>query len=141
MFMQYFNFNEFFTSDAAEACGIKNYPSSDSVCYVRSNILLLVFHVLEPIREYVGMPVRVISGYRCARLNELVGGCEHSQHSTGEAVDFQVDSFRLNDYKMLAYWCADNLDFDQLIVHVKRKYIHISYASPGNNRHEVLFAQ
>lgn len=138
--MQYFNFNEFFTSDAAEACGIKNCPPLDSVQSVRFNIMLLVYHVLDPIREHVGMPVRITSGYRCARLNEIMGGCERSQHLTGEAADFQIDGFNLTDYKTLAYWCADNLDFDQLIIYVKRKFIHISYASPGNNRNEVLFA-
>lgn len=137
--MKHFVFNEFFSSDVAVACGIKNCPPIDDICDVRANIMLLVHHVLDPIRDHVGMPLRITSGYRCAKLNELVGGCERSQHLTGEAADFQVDSFCVKDYKVLAFWCADNLDFDQLIVYPKRGFIHISYASPEDNRHEVLF--
>lgn len=138
--MKYFDFNEFFASDVATTCGIKNCPSLDKAYQVRANIMLLVHHVLDPIREYVGMPVRITSGYRCTRLNEIVGGCDRSQHLTGKAADFQVDSFYPNDYKRLARWCADNLDFDQLIVYARRKFIHISYASPEDNRHDVLFS-
>lgn len=139
MFMQYFNFDEFFASDTAVACGIKNCPPLDNIYDVRANIMLLVHHVLDPIRKHVGMPVRITSGYRCASLNEIVGGHEHSQHLTGEAADFTIDSFCARDYKILACWCAENLDFDQLIVHGRRKFIHISYVSPESNRHEVLF--
>lgn len=139
MFMKYFNFNEFFNSDAAVACGIKNFPSLDNIYEVKANIMLLVHSVLDPIREHVGMPVRITSGYRCASLNEIVGGHERSQHLTGEAADFQVDGFCVKDYKTLAFWCADNLDFDQLIVYPKRGFMHISYVSPEDNRHEVLF--
>ena len=137
--MQYFDFKEFFASDVAETCGIKNCPSLDKNQLVRANIMLLVQHVLDPIRSFVGMPVRITSGYRCARLNEIVGGCERSQHLTGQAADFQVDSFCVKDYKALAYWCADNIDFDLLIVYPKRKFIHVSYVSPTSNRRAVLF--
>lgn len=137
--MRYFCFNEFFASDVADACGIKNRPSLDELLRVRANIMLLVYHALDPIRVHVGKPVRITSGYRCARLNEIVGGHERSQHLTGEAADFQIDSFSLKDYRSLAYWCADCINFDQLIVYSKRKFMHISYASPQDNRNEVLF--
>lgn len=139
MFMQYFNFDEFFASDAAVACGIKNCPPLDDIQAIRANIMLLVYHVLDPIRAHICEPVYITSGYRCAKLNELVGGSDHSQHMQGQAADFTIDSFCARDYKILACWCAENLDFDQLIVHAMRKFIHVSYVSPESNRHEVLF--
>lgn len=140
MFMKHFNFNEFFNSDLANSVGIVNYPSSEVEQYVRINIITLVDQVLDPIRERWGVPVRITSGYRCKALNELVGGAENSLHLTGRAADFTIDGLTPSEYKRLACWCADHLDFDQMIVYAKRRFIHVSYVSPESNRHEVLFA-
>lgn len=139
MFMKYFVFNEFFNSELANAVGIVNYPSPDVEQLVRFNIINLVDHVLDPIRERWGVPVRITSGYRCKALNELVGGKDNSQHLAGYAADFMIDGLTPYDYKRLAFWCADHLDFDQMIVYAKRRFIHVSYVSPESNRHEVLF--
>lgn len=138
--MKHFALVEFFFSSIAAACGINNHPSTDRETFIRGNIVSLVDNVLDPIREYVKEPVHINSGYRCPALNGLVGGKEDSQHLIGCAADFSVGSMTARDYKELAYWCADNLDFDQLIVYAKRKFIHVSYVSPESNRHEVLFA-
>lgn len=139
MFMKHFNFNEFFHSDLADSVGLVNYPAPEVERLVRSRIIALVDHVLDPIRERWGVPVRITSGYRCRALNELVGGKDSSQHLAGYAADFTIDGLAPSDYKRLAFWCADHLDFDQLIVYAKRKFIHVSYVSPESNRHEVLF--
>ena len=139
MFMKYFNFNEFFRSDLADSVGIVNYPPSIVEPLVRTNIMILVDYVLDPIREYVDAPVYINSGFRCSSLNELVGGKASSQHLIGQAADFTVVGMTVRDHKDLAYWCADNIDFDQLIVYSKRRFIHVSYVSPESNRHEILF--
>lgn len=137
--MKYFFFEEFFRSDVADSVGIVNYPAPEQEPFIRENIALLVDHVLDPIRDYVGLPILINSGYRCPSLNELVGGKESSQHLTGRAADITIIGMTVRDHKDLAYWCANHLDFDQLIVYPKRKFIHISYVSPESNRHEVLF--
>lgn len=139
MFMKYFFFEEFFRSDVADACGILNLPDPEQEPFVRDNIARLVDHVLDPIRDYTGLPILINSGFRCPSLNELVGGKESSQHLTGRAADITVIGMTVRDHKDLAYWCANHLDFDQLIMYSKRKFIHISYVSPESNRHEVLF--
>lgn len=139
MFMKYFVFEEFFRSDVADSCGILNLPDPGQEPFVRGNIILLVDHVLDPIRDYVGLPILINSGYRCPSLNELVGGEGSSQHLIGQAADFTVPGMMVREYKELAYWCAENIDFDQLIVCPGRKFIHVSYESPELNRHEVLF--
>lgn len=139
MFMKYFVFEQFFRSDVAVACGIDNVPDVRRNQLIRGNIMLLVDNVLDPIREHVGLPVIITSGFRCPALNELVGGKGSSQHLTGQAADFTVLGMTVREYKELAYWCADNLEFDQLIVYPGRKFIHVSYESPELNRCEVLF--
>lgn len=139
MFMKYFTFNEFFSSDLADSVGIMNYPSPDLEQYIRLNIIILVDRVLDPIRERLGVPVRITSGYRSKALNELVGGVKNSPHLIGCAADFTIDGLSPAGYRRLGYWCADHLEFDQMIVYPKRKFIHVSYMSRGSNRHEVLF--
>ena len=139
MFMKHFNFNEFFHSDLADSVGLVNYPFPEVERLVRFHIIALVDHVLDPIRERWGVPVRITSGYRCKALNDLVGGKDSSQHLAGYAADFTIDGLAPSEYRRLAFWCADHLDFDQLIVYAKRKFIHVSYVSPESNRHEVLF--
>lgn len=137
--MKHFTYYEFFFSSIASACGINNLPSKDQTTFVRGNIMLLVDNVLDPIREYVKAPVYINSGFRSLELNNLVKGKENSQHLSGRAADFTVRGFTPKDYKSLAFWCADNLDFDQMIVYAKRRFIHVSYVSPEANRLEVLF--
>lgn len=137
--MKYYTFNEFFFSSIASACGINNLPSADQVQSVRDNIKLLVDNVLDPIREYVKAPIYINSGYRSEALNDLVSGAKNSQHLIGRAADFTIRGFTPRDYKSLAFWCADNLEFDQMIVYAKRGFIHVSYVSPEANRLDVLF--
>lgn len=139
MFMKYFCFNQFFYSAVADSCGISNLPEPGLEQFVRGNIILLVDHVLDPIREHVELPIVINSGFRCPSLNELVGGKESSQHLIGRAADFTILGMAVREYKELAFWCADHLDFDQLIVYAKHRFIHVSYVSPESNRHEVLF--
>ena len=38
--------------------------------------------VLEPLRQHVGKPIRISSGYRCPALNKDAGGVATSQHLT-----------------------------------------------------------
>lgn len=48
---------------------------------------------LEVLREVMGAPIRVISGYRDPRHNEDVGGAQRSQHLHGRAADIIVKGY------------------------------------------------
>lgn len=43
--------------------------------------------LLDAIRETVGFPININSGFRCKKRNEEIGGSEDSQHLVGLAVD------------------------------------------------------
>jgi len=45
---------------------------------------------LEELRRYLGVPVRVTSGYRCPAHNQAVGGVKDSLHCQGLAADIVV---------------------------------------------------
>ena len=58
---------------------IDNHPTLE----IERNLTILIEHCLDPIREKFGKPITVTSGYRCEKLNKLVGGKPNSQHLKG----------------------------------------------------------
>lgn len=47
---------------------------------------------LQVLRDHLGEPVRVLSGYRTAAHNKAIGGAKKSQHLTAKAADIVVKS-------------------------------------------------
>ena len=86
--MKYFTIKELTRSDTARWLGIDNTSPPSAVRALHE----LVDHVLDPLREAWGGPIRVNSGYRCPELNQAVGGTPGSQHQRGEAADITVGS-------------------------------------------------
>lgn len=132
---EHFSLSEFQRSNTARKYNIDNTIPASAV----ANITTLCHNVLEPLRQHVGEPVEISSGYRCPALNAKVGGSNTSQHMKGEAADI-----RHNNVKTLIrwfIWMMDNLPYDQLIwEHRGTTYwIHVSYRA-GHNRQVVKFS-
>lgn len=103
---------------------------------VIENLKKLCVNVLEPLRILLKMPINITSGYRCKRLNKLIGGANTSQHIQGKAVDFKVHGY---DIEMLFDLISSSgIKFDQVIQEFD-SWIHISF-SDGENRNEKLMA-
>ena len=99
------------------ACGVEHIASIKALCE----------NVLQPLRDYLGVPIIITSGYRCTALNKLVGGAANSQHTKGQAVDFIVPS---KDLRAVFNYIVENLDFDQLLFEHNKQgdiWIHLSY--------------
>ena len=131
---EHFVLSEFERSDKARALKIDNRVP---VRYV-SSLETLCREVLEPLRQHVGKPIRISSGYRCPALNKAVGGVATSQHLTGEAADIHLDS--IEEGREWFKWLMDNTNVDQLIWERSgsTRWIHVSCKSnPEENRHEV----
>jgi len=93
---------------------------------VVANLTNLCKQVLQPLRDYVGGPVSINSGYRSKALNRMVGGATTSQHLVGEAADIRVKS-QEQAYEW-AKWIMDNCRFDQLLFERKGHtvWLHVS---------------
>lgn len=137
--MKYFTISEMVRSDTAKKYGIDNTPG----IIEENNIKRLIDEILDPIREEYGGPIRVSSGYRCKRLNSLVGGSKTSQHMKGEAADLipvDGDTKRLFDVvrRMIK---EGKIKTGQLIweygTWTKPKWVHISL--PGKSVNQVLY--
>ena len=130
--MKYFTYSELLKSDTALKHKLWNGAPKEA----EENLRALVDVVLDPLREAYGRPIRVSSGYRCPKLNRLVGGSPNSQHMRGEAADIQPVIGNEADLPELARILIDNGKFDQLIIYPT--FIHVSYRKLGWNRKQVL---
>lgn len=130
----YFTISELCASATATDKGIDNTPTEA----VKANLTLLINNVLNPIRAAYGKPIRVSSGYRCAKLNAAVGGVANSQHLTGCAADLVPTSGgSLADIFRAAVKCGC---YDQLIIEHKNSthWVHVSY-SPSPRRQMLAY--
>ena len=83
----HFALMEFIRSATARKHGIANDPPPEAV----ENLKLLCHHTLEPLREALGLPVVITSGFRCKALNNIIAHhSNRSQHMKGQAADFHV---------------------------------------------------
>jgi zinc D-Ala-D-Ala carboxypeptidase len=135
----HFHLSEFINSNEAKRRGINNIPPREVI----DRLTDLCENVLEPIRSNFATPVKISSGYRSPELNRAIGGSMNSQHVFGMAADFEITGL---DNCELAFWVADNIEFDQLILEFHDHsvgpndgWVHVSYDS-GNNRRQILTA-
>lgn len=134
----HFELQEFTKSVTARDHGLKNEPAPEHV----ENLKALCVHTLEPLREALGMPIIITSGYRCKELNHLlVNHSTKSQHMNGEAADFVVQGENRRELLIRAFRTIildENVDFDQLIIYPS--FIHVSYTSRRKNRQKLTRA-
>ena len=126
-------------SESAKRRGISNMPTEEHI----KNLKLIAENVFEPIRANFRQPIRISSGYRSQSLNAAIGGATRSQHSTGEALDIDMDGTALSN-KEIFNFIKEKLSFDQLIwefgTEQNPDWVHVSYNANGNQRKQVLKA-
>ena len=159
----HFHLREFTESATARKHGIGNDPPPEAV----GNLRRLCEGCLEPLREALGLPIVITSGFRTKALNSLLAHTsERSQHMLGQAADFyvaqglvsgskfqvpgskpvsgskfQVSGLSRRELLMKAFreiLTNPKVDFDQLILYPS--FIHVSYVSKERNRHGILKA-
>lgn len=57
----------------------------------KDNVKMLVAEVLQPLRDALGMSIKIVSGYRTPEYNKNCGGVENSQHLLGRAADIAIN--------------------------------------------------
>lgn len=122
--------SELIYSETAIKNNINNMPDINSM----DNMLNLIYYCLQPVRELLGAPMIITSGYRNPLVNRLVGGVNSSQHTKGQAVDFTVLGITPN--QIISIIKTSKIEFDQLI-NEHDKWVHISY-NKGKNRKQVF---
>jgi zinc D-Ala-D-Ala carboxypeptidase len=86
---QNFTLSEMTKSETALRFGMANDPTETEI----ENMRLLCEKVLQPVRNYYGMGVKVNSGYRHPLVNAKVGGSATSDHCKGFAADIEIPRY------------------------------------------------
>ena len=81
----YFTIEEMTKSQTAKQNHIDNTPTKEVIDNLKK-----VMYVLDIVRAHIGKPILVNSGYRCKKLNEMVGGTQNSMHTKGLAADIRT---------------------------------------------------
>jgi hypothetical protein len=139
MITKHISYKEGVYSTTALRRNIKNDPNEDQL----KNMKLLGEKIFEPLREYVGGPIKINSFFRSADLNTAIGGSKTSQHCKGQAMDID-DTFGYKTNAQMYDFIKHNLDFDQMIWEFgdddNPNWVHVSYVSPDKNRQVCLKA-
>lgn len=54
---------------------------------------------LQVLRDHLGKPVRIISGYRSPKYNRRIGGAKKSQHMKARAADIKVSGLHPDEVR------------------------------------------
>lgn len=96
---------------------------------------------LQGIRDAWGSGIKISSGYRCQRLNRLVGGVASSAHTTANAADLVPVNGKMEDFKKFMVTYLANKRFDQCIIERKgsTEWIHVGFKNNyGMQRHQIF---
>lgn len=115
----YFNIKEMTKSQTAELYHIDNTPTKEVVENLKK-----VMYILDMIRVHIKKPIFVNSGYRCQRLNEMVGGVQESMHTKGLAADFRTGE--KEDINIMFKFLKENQEKFKIIELINYKtFIHV----------------
>jgi uncharacterized protein YcbK (DUF882 family) len=130
-----FTMREMCYSYSANRHCIKNEPNEEEA----ANIRTLVNKLLQPLRDYMDMPLLVTSGFRTQRLNGLVGGAKNSFHMKGCAADIAMPSWKAA-FKAAAF--CSRMAFTEVILSKKKEriWLHVAYDASSRKQY-VAFKQ
>ena len=134
-----FQLIEFEKSSTAIRLDITNKAGSGEI----KNLTDLCYGVLEPVRAKFDKPITITSGYRTEALCEILKSSKTSQHTKGQAADFEIAGVSNLE---LALWIQGNCLFDQLILEffnenegVNSGWVHCSFNQDSNRKQVLAF--
>lgn len=137
---EHVSYTEGVKSNTALRLGLDNIPNPDQLQCMHE----IARDVFEPLREWVGGPIKINSFFRGEPVNTAIGGSVRSQHMKGQAMDID-DTFGVKTNAEMYHFIKDNLDFDQLIWEFGNddnpNWIHVSYVTHRENRKKLTIAK
>jgi len=127
-------------SRTGERRGLDNTPNKEQLKCMKE----VAENLFEPLREWVGGPIKINSFFRGEPVNTAIGGSTRSQHMKGQAIDID-DTFKHKTNAEMYHYIKDNLDFDQMIwefgTDKNPNWLHISWVSHRPNRKKLTIAK
>lgn len=128
--------NELLASTTAKKYNIDNTPSQT----ILQNLIDASVNLYQPVREILGVPIIITSGYRCSALNKAVGGSSTSAHMSGYAIDFTAPKFgtpKIIVPHIVRKLKENSIGFDQAIIEYPkspRSWVHLGYKHPSGKQ-------
>ena len=137
---KHISYHEGTYSRTGERRDLDNTPSEDQLKCMNE----VAENLFEPLREWVGGPIKINSFFRGEPVNTAIGGSRKSQHMKGQAIDID-DTFGHKTNAEMYHYIKDNLDFDQIIwefgTDKNPNWLHISWVSHRPNRKKLTIAK
>ena len=99
MISKHISYKEGVYSNTATRRGIDNTPNDDQLHFME----IIAEEVFEPLRSWVGGPIKINSFYRSPELNTAIGGSSKSQHCKGQAMDIDDTFGRATNAEMYEF--------------------------------------
>jgi zinc D-Ala-D-Ala carboxypeptidase len=119
-----FKGEEFYFSSTAKRLGITNIPPE---MYLQNGIILA--DKMQEVRDLLGKPIKINSGYRSPEVNKMVGSKPTSQHRLFQACDF-VSDFGTPE-EIVLFLKKEKVEVDQCLIEFG-SWVHLSIKKEGN---------
>lgn len=129
----HFSRADYWRSTTAKALGIDNRPTPEAWLNIER-----LAPTVQLLRDRIGQPLIISSGYRSPTLNAKVGGVFNSAHLDGLAVDLQCHGLSTSALcqQFLALCKERGIDFDQAIE--ERNSQGVSWLHIGMARNDMM---
>lgn len=113
--MKNFSFSEFgCRCNKCEGPGGLGFADKHHIDYVRQMMV-----VTQLLRQAIGRPIAITSGWRCPAHNEEVGGADKSWHLDGLAADISIVYWDKGEIAVAKQWLEkNNIHFIEYIAHI-----------------------
>ena len=111
---------------------LATHPDNVPGMQVVTNLQYGVTKILQPLRDIMGKPIIINSGYRNPEYNAAVGGVKNSQHLTGCAADIRMKDPAFFS-EMLEYLMK--MPVDQLLS--GKDWCHVSWTPTSIPRRDI----
>lgn len=119
----------------------KNFNLSEFSCKDGSQTPLGVYYNLQKLaiqlqvlRDYIGKPIKINSGYRSPKYNAKIGGVKNSQHILGKAADITIKGF---DTGVIAYHLEQLISKGEILqggIGIYNGFVHYDIGYNGKRR-------
>ena len=127
-------------SRTGDRLGLDNTPNEEQIKCMKE----VAENLFEPLREWVGGPIKINSFFRGEPVNTAIGGSTRSQHMKGQAIDMD-DTFGHKTNAEMFYYIKEKLNFDTIIwefgTDKNPNWVHVAWVSKDENRGRCLRAE
>ncbi len=97
------------------------------------NIVKLAIQ-LQVLRDYLGKPIKINSGYRSPKHNKAIGGVKNSQHVLGKASDIKVKGIKPEELALIIERLISDGEMLQGGIGIYNTFVHYDIGYNGKKR-------